>query len=266
MLAQDTFSKEDILEGLTYGQFEVYYQPVIDKSRDTLIAGEALVRWNHPRLGFLHPISFIKTAEETGAMIALGEFVLRDACLQSRKWKTEGVPFYRIAVNISMSQLHDPKFSQRVLRILSETGVPAEDVEFEITETMAMKDPDLTEQTLRELKAMGVTIYIDDFGVGYSSLSHLRRFPVDGLKMDGQFIGSALYSERDQKLMYSIILMARALDLAIVAEGVETEEQIILLKSMECHTMQGFYFTHPLSARDYFEWCKYFSENPALRV
>ena len=266
MKSKDTFSKKDILQAVEKGQFEVFYQPIIDKEKNTIISGEALVRWNHPELGLLHPNSFITTAEKTGAIVQLGYFVLRESCMQSKKWKDEGYAFFKVTVNLSLVQLTDRDFSKKVKHVLIESGIEAEDLELEITESMALDDPDTTRKTLLELKEIGVRIVIDDFGAGFANLSHLRHFPVDGLKIDGQFIQQSLKSERDAKIMYSIILLARALDLDIVAEGVETEEQLALLKGMECQVVQGFYFTHALPGKEYKEWCNYFVNNPALQV
>lgn len=266
MKPTDTFTKDDILEGLALRQFEVYYQPIIDKSENRIISGEALIRWNHPKLGFLHPISFISITEKVGAMGAMGEFVLREACVQSKKWKDEGNDFYKVTVNLSLCQLIDDNFPKKAQQIITETGIDPEDLELEITETMAMNDPVATKTTLLELKEIGIRIILDDFGTGYSSLSHLRHFPVDGLKIDGQFIQQSLQSEKDTKMMQAIITLAKALDLHIVAEGVETEEQLALLKEMDCETVQGFYFTHPLPTHEYKEWCTLFLNNPAFNT
>lgn len=266
MKSKDIFSKGDILEGLALRQFEVFYQPIIDKSENKILSGEALIRWNHPALGFLHPLSFISNTETVGAMGAMGEFVLREACIQSKKWKDEGNAFHKVTVNLSLCQLIDSHFSKKVLQILTETKMDPNDLELEITETMAMNDPAVTRQTLLELKEIGIRIILDDFGTGYSSLSHLRHFPVDGLKIDGQFIQQSLQSEKDTKIMQAIITLAKALDLHIVAEGVETEEQLALLKEMECETVQGFYFTHPLSTHEYKEWCTSFLNNPTFNI
>jgi EAL domain-containing protein (putative c-di-GMP-specific phosphodiesterase class I) len=264
MKPTDTFTKDDILEGLALRQFEVYYQPIIEKSDNTILSGEALIRWNHPKLGFLHPLSFISITEKLGAMGAMGEFVLREACMQSKKWKDEGHDFHKVTVNLSLCQLIDENFPKKVIQIVSDTEIEPSDLELEITESMAMTDPAATRETLLKLKEIGIRIILDDFGTGYSSLSHLRHFPVDGLKIDGQFIQQSLQSEKDTKMMRAIITLARALDLHIVAEGVETEEQLALLKEMECETVQGFYFTHPLPTHEYKEWCKVFLSNPAF--
>lgn len=265
-MSKDTFTKTDILEGLERNEFEVHYQPIIDKEKGCVVSGEALVRWNHPRFGLLLPGRFIPSAEQDGAIHALGDFVLREACEQSKRWKNEGHPFYKVTINISLAQLSDMKFPGRVKQILAETGVNPRDLELEITESMAMIDPDSTKMIINELKDVGMRIVLDDFGAGYSSLNHLRNFPIDGLKIDGQFIRHSLLSDRDTKIMHSIILLAKALDLQVVAEGVETKEQLDLLTEMECNQLQGYYFTHPLPSREYEEWCDLFSRMPALQV
>lgn len=265
-IMNDTFSKGDIMEALTKNQFEVHYQPIIDKKKECVVSAEALARWNHPDYGLLLPHKFIPAAEQDGAIHALGEFVLREACAQSKKWKDEGHEFYRVSVNLSLAQLSDMKFPGRVKEILAQVGLDPRDLDLEITESMAMIDPDSTKQIIGDLKEAGIRIMLDDFGAGYSSLSHVRNFPIDGLKIDGQFIRHSLQSERDSKLMHSIILLANALDLHVVAEGVETKDQMDLLINMECNHLQGFYFTHPLPADEYVEWCALYTKHPALRV
>lgn len=263
---KETFTKSDILEALERKEFVVHYQPIVDKENSRIVSGEALVRWQHPRHGLLHPNSFIGIAEKTGAIRELGEYVLREACLRSKKWRDEGYPFYRVTVNISLAQLEDKQFPTKVRRIIEDTQADPDHITFEITESMAMADPDHTRSTLVALKAIGVRIALDDFGAGYSSLAHLRHFPVDALKIDGQFIKQSLYSERDCKLMQSIILLAKALDLHVVAEGVETEEQLHLLRKLDCTFVQGFYFTHALPHEEYREWCHLYSSDPRVRM
>lgn len=260
-----TFSKTDIREALDNNQFEIYFQPIIDIRTNEILSGEALVRWNHPRLGFLHPMQFITDTEKTGMMCSLGEFVLREACIQSKRWKDSGYPFSKISVNLSLSQLSDKGFAHNIKSIIKETGVKPEDVTLEITESIAMTDPENTIDSLIELKHTGVRIALDDFGAGYSSLSHLQYFPVDELKIDGQFIQNALSNEWSQKIMHSIILFARALGLDAVIEGVETEEQLHLLKDAKVSAVQGFYFTHALPVDEYQEWCMYYLSHPELR-
>lgn len=266
MNTKKTFTKEEILEGIELKQFEVYYQPIVDKEKGEVVLGEALIRWNHPQLGLLHPGNFISAAETTGAIRELGEFVLREAITQSKKWKEAGYPFFRVTVNISLAQIADANFIDKVFAILQETKMSPHDLELEITESLAMIDPFTTQSTLEKLKDIGVRIVLDDFGAGYSSLNHLNHFPVDGLKIDGEFIRNSLKSEKDAKLMQSIILLAQSLDLHIVAEGVETKEQLDLLSKFDCHTIQGFYFSHPMPSKEYLEWCTYFASTPELRT
>jgi EAL domain-containing protein (putative c-di-GMP-specific phosphodiesterase class I) len=265
MHSQDFFSKEDILEGIDRKQFEVYYQPIIDNERGTVLAGEALVRWNHPKHGLLHPVSFIDIAERTHAIIELGEYVLREACAQSKKWKDEGRSFYKIATNLSLVQLSDKQFIKKVFYILKQTGVEPEDIEIEVTESTAMHDPEVTRMTLLQLKGIGIRVALDDFGTGYSSLSHLGHLPIHGVKVDKQFVWQAIKNERDKSLLHAIILFARSLDLHVVAEGVETEEQLSLLKSMGCYCIQGFYYTHPLPAAEFEEWCTLYVLHPSMQ-
>lgn len=255
----------DIKEGLDLQQFEVYYQPIIDIQHREIVSGEALVRWNHPRLGFLHPGQFIMDAEKTGMICDLGEFVMRQACLQSVEWRKTGYPFHKVSINLSLSQLSDASFSKNIKSILKETGVKPEDVTLEITESIAMADPEITINTLIELKHIGVCISLDDFGAGYSSLSHLQYFPVDELKIDGQFVQQSRKDEWGEKLMRSIVVFTHALDLDVVVEGVETEEQLELVKNMGAEFVQGFYFTHALPSEEYKEWCMYYVAHPTVR-
>lgn len=265
-MKKELFSKADILKGLKLEQFEVYYQPIIDKQNNRILSGEALVRWNHPKLGFLHPASFITIAENNGTIIQLGEFVLREACIQSKEWKEAGHPFFKVTVNLSFIQLMEKDFIEKTLRILNESRVDPADLELEITESMAMLDPEGTRARLLALQGIGVRVILDDFGAGYSNLGHLNHLPFDGLKIDGQFIKQSLETIKNTKLMASIINLARSIDLNIVAEGVETKEQLDMLEKMDCHHVQGFYFTRPLPSKEYKEWCTYFLNTPQLRM
>ncbi|MEN9338263.1 MAG: hypothetical protein RIQ41_577 [Candidatus Parcubacteria bacterium] len=261
-----TFSKADIREGLEYNQFEVYYQPIIDILNNQIVSAEALIRWNHPKLGFLHPEQFITDAEKTGMIGELGIFVMREACDQSARWKKSGYPFHAISINLSLSQLSDVLFARTITSIIKETHVHPQDITLELTESVAMTDPEITITTLIELKYLGVAVSLDDFGAGYSSLSHLQYFPVDELKIDGQFIQQSKKSPWGEKLMRSISMFAQTLGLDVVVEGVETEEQLELVKQMKVKHVQGFYFTYALPAQDYKEWCMYYLSIPALQV
>lgn len=261
-----TFSKGNICEGLEYNQFEVYYQPIIDILHNKIVSAEALIRWNHPKLGFLHPEQFITDAEKTGMIGALGTFVMKEACNQSVLWKKSGCPFYAVSLNLSLSQLSDSSLVQTMKSLIKETQVNPQDITLELTESVAMTDPEITITTLIELKHLGVSISLDDFGAGYSSLSHLQLFPVDELKIDGQFIQQSRKGPWGERLMRSISTFARTLGLDVVIEGVETEEQFQLVKEMKVRHVQGFYFTHALSAQDYKEWCMYYLSIPAFHV
>lgn len=246
-------TEQDILEGLDLNQFEVYYQPILQNGR--VISGEALVRWNHPKEGLLLPSSFIPVAEKTGAILPLGEFVFREACAQTKIWKDKGYDFYHCTINLSIAQLSDTSFPDLVNRILKETEVTPDDIALEITESMAMIDPEVTKGTLIQMDKMGVKILLDDFGTGYSSLGRLGSFPVHGLKIDAQFIRHALNSDKESKILESIIFLGHTLKLGLIAEGVETKEELEILKSMNCHTVQGYYFSRPIPTKTYEAWC-----------
>jgi EAL domain-containing protein (putative c-di-GMP-specific phosphodiesterase class I) len=266
MKPETVIIRESIRSALELGQFEVYYQPIVDIVANKIISGEALLRWNHPELGLLYPGSFIPSAEETGMISLLGEFVVRDVCRQVRKWMDGGWTSARVCINLSIAQLCDPFFAKKVQQILRDCDVPPESLEFEVTETMAMSDPKCTLALLRELKEMGATVSLDDFGTGYSSLSHLHQFPVDVLKLDGDFVQTSLMSEKGSKLMRAIMLMAHTLDLEVVVEGVETEEQLLLLKLLGGKLVQGYFFSKPVPAQDYLNWCASYAttHQPAL--
>lgn len=255
MKPETVILRESIRTALEFGQFEVYYQPIVDIVANKIVSGEALLRWNHPELGLLYPSSFIPSAEETGMISLLGEFVIRDVCRQIRRWSDGGWTSARVCINLSIAQLCDPFFAKKVQHILRDSEVPSEHLEFEITETMAMSDPECTLSVLRELKDMGAVIALDDFGTGYSSLSHLHQFPVDVLKLEGDFVQKSLMNERGSKLMRAILLMAHTLDLEVVAEGVETEEQLLLLKLLGGKLVQGFYFSKAVPVEEYMSWC-----------
>lgn len=259
--------RESIRSALELGQFEVYYQPIVDISSNKVVAGEALLRWNHPELGVLTPDSFIPSAEESGMISLLGEFVIRDVCKQVRKWlDADRESIIRVCVNLSIAQLCDPFFGNKVKQIFHETDVLPQHLEFEITESMAMSDPECTLDVMKQLKELGSTISLDDFGTGYSSLSHLHHFPVDVLKLDGDFVRESLMTEKGSKLMRAMLLLAHALDLEVITEGVETEEQLLLVKLLGGKFVQGYYFSQPMPAGEYRGWCETFVADcaPAL--
>jgi len=238
--------EKDLRRALGKDELRVYYQPIVDAGSGRVSAHEALVRWQHPERGVLQPAEFIQLAEETGMMPKLGEWVLRQAC----RWTTfigveRGLP---VSVNLSPRQFNDPRLAQTVAAVLRETGLPASLLELEIAETTAMQRTDITLATLQRLKALGVSIAIDDFGTGYSSLAYLKRFPVDKLKIDRSFI-AGLPGDPDQRsIVAAVIALAHALELKVIAEGVETEAQRAFLQASGCDFLQGHLTGGPLDA------------------
>ncbi|MFL6565576.1 MAG: putative bifunctional diguanylate cyclase/phosphodiesterase, partial [Burkholderiales bacterium] len=236
----------DLRRALGKDELRVYYQPIVDAKTGLIAAHEALARWQHPERGVVEPAEFIQLAEESGMILKLGEWVLRQAC----RWATfigveRGLP---VSVNLSPRQFNDPKLVYTVAAALRETGLPANLLQLEITETTAMQYTDVTLATLNRLKALGVSIAIDDFGTGYSSLSYLKRFPVDLLKIDRSFTGE-LPADADQcAIVSAIVALAHALELQVIAEGVESEEQRAFLKSCGCDFIQGYLTGAPLDA------------------
>jgi diguanylate cyclase (GGDEF)-like protein/PAS domain S-box-containing protein len=237
-------------QALERDEFLLEYQPCLDLASGRITSVETLIRWQNPRLGLIPPIQFIPLAEETGMIVAIGEWVLRTACAQARRWQVAALPPLRLAVNLSARQFRQPDLAERIAAILAETGFPAEALELEITESMVMQDPRRTHQILLELKAMGITVAIDDFGTGYSSLSYLKRFPIDYLKIDQSFVGDIPGDADDIAITRAIVAMAKSLRLRVIAEGVETREQHTFLSQEGCEEGQGFLFGRPQSAAD----------------
>ena len=233
---------------LDAGEFRVYYQPKVDVGTGRMSAIEALVRWEHPELGLLSPSEFIPLAEETGLILPLGEWVLREACLQSVRWRAQGLRPMRIGVNLSGYQLQQPGMATSVMQILEETGLEPEWLELEITETVVMQNPALAVSVLEEVRALGIQVSIDDFGTGYSSLAQLKRFSVNTLKIDKSFIRDLEHNPTDAAIATAIIAMGACLNLQVVAEGVETEGQLSFLREHECHGAQGFLFSQAVPA------------------
>ena len=237
--------------GLERDEFVIYYQPQVNTRSFQLVGMEALVRWQHPGLGLLYPSEFIKLAEESGQIVAMGEWTLRTACLQNKMWQDAGFDPLRVAVNISARQFQQPGMVNTVIRILEETGIDPKFLELELTEGSIMKEPDEAIGKLHELKAKGVHISIDDFGTGYSSLNYLKRFPIDTLKIDLSFVSEITTDPDNAAIVNAIITLAHALKLNVVAEGVETQEQLEFLRKLECDEVQGFLFSEALSVKDF---------------
>ena len=229
-------------------QLALHYQPQIDLASGKISGVEALLRWQHPVLGMISPAEFIPLAEETGLIHPISEWVLRTACAQNSAWHQQGHTALRMAVNLSALQFSKPGLEILVREVLAETQLAARWLELELTETIALHDIDAAVQTLNKLKAMGVRIAIDDFGTGYSSLSYLKQFPIHSIKIDRSFVGGITTNPGDAAITRAVIAMAQNLGVRVVAEGVETEKQLIFLRTYQCSEVQGYYFFPPLSA------------------
>lgn len=237
-------------------QFELHYQPQIRLDTGRVIGVEALVRWRHPEQGLISPAKFIPMAEETGLIVALGEWVLRTACRQAVAWQQEGFPAMTMAVNISARQFRQEGLLETVQKALEESGLEPCWLELEITETAAMTSPDNTAQALMKLKEIGIQLAIDDFGTGHSSLSYLKLFPLDKLKIDQSFVRDIENGVSDAKIAAAIIVLAKKLGFKVIAEGVETAGQLQFLAENECDEVQGYYFARPQPAREVAEFLR----------
>jgi diguanylate cyclase (GGDEF)-like protein/PAS domain S-box-containing protein len=235
-------------KALAQNELVVYYQPLVDLRSGRIEAVEALVRWNHPELGLIGPSEFIPLAETTGLIVPIGPWVLRTACAQVRKWQLLGFSDLSVCVNLSMRQFQDPQLASVIHGALSESGIPPRTLELEITESSAMENAELTMAILADIKALGVRISIDDFGIGYSSLSQLKRLSINTLKIDQSFVRDITTDPDDAAIARAVIAMAHSLKLKVVAEGVETAEQLAFLTAHRCDKIQGFYFSRPLPA------------------
>ena len=224
------------------------YQPQMDIASRKITGIEALLRWQHPKMGLVPPDEFIRTAENSGLIVPIGEWVLRTACSQARKWQDEGLTAVSVAVNVSAVQFRREGFSELIRQVLFETGLAAQYLELEVTESLLLSSADVTLSVLQELKNMGLSLAIDDFGTGYSSLSYLKRFPVSKLKIDRSFVRDVALNPDDAAITTAIISMAKSLNLKVIAEGVEDEAQMSFLRAHHCDEIQGYYFSKPLVA------------------
>jgi diguanylate cyclase (GGDEF)-like protein/PAS domain S-box-containing protein len=242
--------ESDLRRALERDELELYYQPRITLDTGRIDGAEALLRWNHPRRGKVSPATFIPLAEETGLIVPIGEWVLREACRQNRAWREAGLPPLTVAVNMSAPQFRSSGIAARIATLLGEAGLDPRGLEIELTESLVMHDAEEVVAILRELKAMGVMLAIDDFGTGYSSLSYLKRFPVDRLKIDQSFVRGIATDSDDAAIASAVISLGRSLGLRVVAEGVETEAQRAFLKARGCHEIQGYLVGKPMPAAD----------------
>jgi diguanylate cyclase (GGDEF)-like protein/PAS domain S-box-containing protein len=232
-------------------QFVVHYQPMVELASGRVVGAEALIRWSHPDFGLMPPDDFIPIAEETRLIIPMGEWVLRTACRQMKAWHDTGHAGLRVAVNLSPRQFQQRDLSSMIERVLAETGFPPQCLDLEITESTAMQNAELSLSIMRRLKEMGIRISIDDFGTGYSSLNYLKRFPIDTVKIDQDFVRDLGAESSDGAIISAVISMARALRLRVVAEGVETEEQLAFLQREQCAEIQGFLYSQPVPAAEF---------------
>jgi len=240
--------ESNLRRAIHHEEFLLHYQPRVSVDSLAITGLEALVRWQHPQLGLVSPSEFIPLAEDTGLIVPIGEWVLRAACLQGRRWIEEGFAPIPIAVNISARQFHDRDLSQTVIRILEETGFSPKYLELELTESSIMQNEEFAASMLNQLKSMGINISIDDFGTGFSSLASLKRLPIDALKIDQSFVREATTDPDDAALVMAIITLGHNLRLKVVAEGVETDDQLRFLQLLRCDEIQGYFFSKPVSA------------------
>ena len=240
--------EKNLRHALERDEFCLHYQPQVDLRSGHIIGAEALIRWNHPSLGLVAPGQFIAIAEESGLIIPIGEWVLREACRQNMAWQKLGLPEIVMSVNLSVVQFRQKSLSEMIVSILSESGLDPASLELEITESVIMRNPDVAIVLLQQLKENGIKLSMDDFGTGYSSLSYLKRFPFSKLKIDQSFVRDLITDTDDAEIVSTIISMARNLKLKVIAEGVETAQQLNFLRQHECDEMQGYYFSRPVDA------------------
>lgn len=243
--------ESNLRKALERGEFEVFYQPKVDFDSGAIVGMEALARWRHPERGLVSPIEFIPLAEDTGLIIPMGEWILRMACLQSTELKNGGFPALRVSVNLSARQFQQENLSEMIVGAIQNTGIDPTCLELELTESSIMKNPVSAIKTLQILKEIGIKISIDDFGTGYSSLANLKRLPIDVLKIDKSFVQEVAVNPDDAALVMTIITLAHNLRLKVVAEGVETEEQLNLLHLLRCDEWQGYFCSQPLCFEDF---------------
>lgn len=239
--------ERDLQKALENDEFITYFQPKIDINSQNIIGSEALIRWQHPKQGFILPDTFISLAEETNLIYQLGAWVLRNACMTNKLWHDQGFTDIHVAVNLSARQLQDKKLVSIVKQALDDSKLPAHYLELELTEGMIMENGPETMRQLHDLKDLGIKLAVDDFGTGYSSLRYLSQFPLDTIKIDKSFVNNLPHNKNEATITEAIIALAHSLKLSVVAEGVETKEQFEYLQQRECDVIQGYYFSKPLA-------------------
>ncbi len=240
--------QHEMRDGIARSEFTLLYQPQVDMRSGHVFAVEALLRWNHPSLGLMVPNNFVPMAEETGLIVPIGDWVLHEACRQNKAWQDAGLPRVNICVNVSARQFREKNLISRVVHALDESGMEARYLELEITESLIMQDVEQAVAMMKELQNLGVKISIDDFGTGYSSLNALKTFPVARLKIDKSFINNLATNDSDKAVAGAVISLGQKLNLRVIAEGVETAEQVAFLRDNNCDEIQGFYFSRPIGS------------------
>jgi EAL domain-containing protein (putative c-di-GMP-specific phosphodiesterase class I) len=242
----------DLRSALENKEFQNFYQPIVSLESGRIIGFEALLRWRHPTRGLLQPLDFIPVAEETGMIRELGWWNLQEACRQISAWNAcrDGSPPLTISVNLSVKQFLQPNLVAQIGQLLRESGLSPDTLKLEITESSVMGDPSEAVEMLSQIKSLGVQLSVDDFGTGYSSLSYLQRFPVDTLKIDRSFTQALAKGGDGMEIVRTILPMAKSLRLNVIAEGVETGEQLAILRGLQCGYAQGFYFSEPVTAQE----------------
>jgi diguanylate cyclase (GGDEF)-like protein/PAS domain S-box-containing protein len=243
--------EEDLRRALEQNEFSVHYQPKVNLNTGAIVGAEALIRWTSSTRGQVPPLDFIPIAEDSGLILPIGAWVLREACRQTRAWADACLPAMTVAVNVSGGQFQDEGFLKSLFAILSETGLDPRSLEVEVTESVLMKHAELAATILRTLRDKGIQVSVDDFGTGYSSLSYLRKFPLDSLKIDQSFVRQIDSSPDEATIVSAIISMGRSLHLRVIAEGVETVEDMTFLKAHDCDEAQGYYFSRPVPAEQF---------------
>ncbi|MGO9332366.1 MAG: putative bifunctional diguanylate cyclase/phosphodiesterase [Steroidobacteraceae bacterium] len=243
--------ESDLRRAIDRDQFVLYYQARVDLITEQIVGVEVLIRWKHPARGLVQPDKFMAIAEESGVVVPLGRWVLREGCRQGRAWLDAGMPPVRVAVNISAVELRAKDFVEGVRNVLAETGLEPSSLELEVTETALLQNSKAVASVLQAIKDLGVHLALDDFGTGYSSLSHVRRLPIDALKIDRSFIRELATNADDASVVRAMISMGRSLQMKVVAEGVETREQLECLRRYGCPEGQGYYFSKAVDAADF---------------
>lgn len=253
--------ENDLRLAIERNEFQLFYQPQVSVDNGKIIGMEALIRWNHPERGLLTPIHFIEIAEKTGLIIAIGKWVVKEACQQHQKWLLNGQEPLRMSVNISPLQFYQTSFCEDIRSVLAETGMKPSNLELELTEGMFMHNIENVVKVLNELHDLGVLLAIDDFGTGYSNLSYLKRFPIDRLKIDQSFVRGIECETTNMEIVRTISNLAKTMSLELVAEGVETADEMNVVGECGCDFVQGYKFSKPLSSDDFMKWRKAYESN-----